>query len=257
MGGLLLMAGLLIFAVVPIAAQDRSSLTNSGLETSAGAGLVPVGDIAALQESILLLRATVQELSQSLAIANSEAEMFKRHAADLALQLDTLGFADLESNPERLESRLLTAVRELRRSQSENEAMRAQMLILVESVVALLGQVDSLEPVFRVDIEKSLRQANEFLGEHSTPEAPAVEASLTDAMIVDVKNDLSLVVVNVGSRQNVQLGMRFTVLRGQRPVGTILVIDVRDRISGGIIQNLVSEDQPIQVGDRLRVETRF
>ena len=36
----------------------------------------------------------------------------------------------------------------------------------------------------------------------------------------------------------------------------IRIIDVRDRISGAVIQNLVSEEDSIKTGDRLRVDAR-
>jgi len=234
-------------------------LTNSGLIDPTGAltGAPAVApSYAELQESVLLLRATITELSESLAISNSEAEMFKRQSADLALQLDALGFADLQANPEKLEGRVISAVRELRRVQEENDALRAQLVTLIESIVAVTA-MSELEPGLRADIEKEMRQANSLLGPNpGIAEAPAVEPTLTDAMIVDVKNDLGLIVANVGNRQDVRIGMPFAVLRGREIIGSVLIIDVRERISGAIIQNLVSENQTIQVGDRLRVETR-
>ena len=50
--------------------------------------------------------------------------------------------------------------------------------------------------------------------------------------------------------------MPFQVWRDNRRIGEVRVIDVRDRISGAVVQNLVSEENPIQAGDRLRVDAR-
>ncbi|MFV0417048.1 MAG: hypothetical protein ACK5NG_11875 [Chthoniobacterales bacterium] len=213
--------------------------------------------MAELQESVVLLRSTVEELSKSLAISNSEAEMFKRQSADLALQLDALGFADLDTNPGKLEARLLGAVKELRRVQEQNNSLRNELLVTLDALVTVLGSSESIPAELRADIESKMRKSNQVLGVKGDVEtAKPIRATLTDAMIVDVKNDLSLVIINVGKDQQVHIGTPFNVLRGKETIGSVLVVDVRDRISGAIIQNLESENQTIQVGDRVRVKTR-
>jgi hypothetical protein len=50
--------------------------------------------------------------------------------------------------------------------------------------------------------------------------------------------------------------MPFQVRRGNDLIGTIRVVDVREKIAGGVIQNLSSENQKIQVGDRLKVDAQ-
>jgi hypothetical protein len=50
--------------------------------------------------------------------------------------------------------------------------------------------------------------------------------------------------------------MPFQVWRDNRKIGTVRVVDVRDRICGAIIQNLESEKEPVKTGDRLRVDAR-
>ena len=93
-----------LFALLPLArlgAQSSRSLTDSenGILLAQGVAItVPQADEdldnpEALQEKIFLLRSSVKSLTESLAIANSEAEVFKRQAADLALKLEALGIA--------------------------------------------------------------------------------------------------------------------------------------------------------------------
>jgi hypothetical protein len=50
--------------------------------------------------------------------------------------------------------------------------------------------------------------------------------------------------------------MPFGVWRGDRRIALVRVVDVREKISGAVIQNLESDKEPIKTGDRLRVETR-
>lgn len=245
------------------AGQTQRSLTDSGLGSPALRSPAeryfaePEENPAALEESILLLRASIKELSESLAIANTEAELFKRQAADLSMRLEALGLAGVEGDPARLEQRLITAMRELRRLQDQNEEARMGLVSLTEAVLALVHSARDVDPGLRSAVEAELRRTTEILG---TPpgieEAPAVEATLTDGRVMEVKNELSLIVANIGERQGVRIGMPFQVVRDGTLVGSVMAVDVRERISGAIIQNLESEDNPIRTGDRLLVETR-
>ena len=99
-----------------------------------------------------------------------------------------------------------------------------------------------------------MKESTEILGlSAKTPsDVPLVPERLTDSVIVSVKDELALIVANVGLRHGVRLGMPFDVVRGDTVIGTIRFVDVRDKISGAIIQNL-SKNETIKVGDRLRV----
>jgi hypothetical protein len=67
---------------------------------------------------------------------------------------------------------------------------------------------------------------------------------------------MALVVGNIGKKQGVNVGMPFQVWRESRKIGDVRVVDVRDRICGAVIQNLVTEKEQIKKGDRLRVDAR-
>ena len=71
-------------------------------------------------------------------------------------------------------------------------------------------------------------------------------------MIVSVKEDLALIIANIGIRHGVRLGMPFDVIRDQTVIGTVRIVDVRDKIAGALIQNL-SDRETVKVGDRLKV----
>ncbi len=255
-------AGLFTLLTVPATAQGDRSLTSSEwlappAREVANNPIVPRTHPAALQENVLLLRATVQELSKSLALANSEAETFKRQASELALRLDTLGLAELENNQDSLEQKLLTSVRELRMLQQRALALENQLAALTEGMVTLIQISKDMPPEIRMDLETRLRETNELLGSvPGTEKATAVESDLTNALVLDVKPELSLLIANVGSKQGVRIGTPFRVFRGSQIVGSALVVDVRERICGAIIQDLENEDNPAKQGDRLRAITR-
>jgi hypothetical protein len=61
------------------------------------------------------------------------------------------------------------------------------------------------------------------------------------------------VVLNLGSKHGIRVGMPFQVTRGDKEIGSVSVVDVRDKIAGAVIQQLTSEQDPIKVGDHLKV----
>ena len=212
---------------------------------------------AALQERVIVLRATIEELTHSLALANAEAETFKRQTEELTLKIDALGLAGLDSNPESIEQKLVTSVRDLRQEQARSLELENALLGLSESVISLLQQTEEVHPEVRLDLETRLRQTNDLLGLNPTAaDAPAVESSLTNALVVDSRPQLALVILNVGRTHGVRIGTPFRLLRGDSLIGQALVVDVRERISGAIVQNLTQEDNNVRTGDRAIVVTQ-
>jgi len=288
--GRLALAGCLWITLAGVtSAQSRSSLTDRDSGDAAS--------VARLNEQLLLARESIRSLTESLALANSEAEIFKRQAEDVQAKFDAL--APTAENGGEVSERLLATINELTRQQKENALLLERLLAVSEGVQIFLKSVESADNEEREAFEKGLQtQASdpsdpeaqaeaksllEIVTRSRTAQAEArarlegelravdrlvgvgaadeVEANaggptLTDASIVEVKPEFSLTVANIGRAAGVRVGMPFQVWRGNRRVGEVRVIDVRDRISGAVVQNLVSEEDPIQVGDRLRVDAR-
>lgn len=79
-------------------------------------------------------------------------------------------------------------------------------------------------------------------------------ADLTSGKILDIKSNLSLVIANLGARNGVNIGMPFQVWRNNHFVGSVQVVDVRDNISGAIVQNINTAQDILRVGDQLHVD---
>jgi hypothetical protein len=138
------------------------------------------------------------------------------------------------------------------------KALRAQATKVEAEAKALLDSMTrsrSAQAEARASLEMELRAADRMLGVGAGDDLDA-GPTLTDASVVEVKPEFALVVANIGRNAGVKVGMPFQVWRDNRRVGDVRVIDVRDRISGAVIQNLVSEEDSIQTGDRLRVDAR-
>ncbi len=242
----MVLAGCLLITLAGNAsAQSQGSLTTRDLGGAA--------KVARLNEQLLLAREAIRSLTESLALANGEAEIFKRQAEDLQTKFDALapGSGDGE-----IEERLLGAVNELGRQQNENSVLLERLLGLSEGVQAFMKSSQGTDPEIRAALEQELRLANSVLVAGSGADQAAGGPTLTDASVVEVKPEFALIVANIGRDAGVKVGMPFQAWRDDRRIGDVRVIDVRDRISGAVIQNLVSEEDPIKTGDRLRVDAR-
>lgn len=288
--GRLVLAGCLSITLAgPASAQSRSSLTDRDSGDAA--------KVARLNEQLLLAREAIRGLTESLALANSEAEIFKRQAEELQAKFDAL--APAAEGGGTLEERLLNAVNDLTREQKQNAALLDRLLSLAEGVQVFLKSIEGSDnderDAFKADLQKraadtgdpaaqaearallaaveraettqaesraalesELRATDRLLGAGDGAELDpkAAGPTLTDAAVVEVKPEFALVVANIGRNAGARVGMPFQVWRGNRRVGEVRVIDVRDRLSGAVVQNLVSEEDSIKVGDRLRVDAR-
>ena len=246
--GRLVLAGCLTITLAGFAsAQSLRSLTDTVSGDAAA--------MAHLNEQLLLTREAIRNLTESLALANSEAEIFKRQAEDLQVKFDAL--APSYGDQKKLEERLLAETNELAVLQKENALLLERMLALAEGVQAFMKTAENADPELRALLEKELRTADRLLGLGSDELEPSSAGpTLTDASVVEVKPDFALVVANIGRNAGVRVGMPFQVWRDNRRIGEVRIIDVRDRLSGAVVQNLVSEENQIQAGDRLRVDAR-
>jgi hypothetical protein len=139
----------------------------------------------------------------------------------------------------------------------EKEAYREQLLKLTETMLRYTKSAEAADPQARAEVEAQLRATAQLLTEESSalPEDEA-RPNLMDGKVLSVKEEWSLVVGNVGAEQGVKIGMPLRVVRGGKTIATLRVVDVREKISGAVIQELDSEKIRIRVGDRLQVDAR-
>ena len=214
-----------------------------------------------LKQQLAEAQDAIKSLTDSLAVANSEAEVFRRESAEMKLRMEALGVDGLSADKSKLEQRLLKAVRDLQLVQNEKDKLADELVQLSEAVLRFTKGANSEDAEARLALEGRMRSVADALGIPGN-ESPgnasnvAVPADLMNGMVVSIKDELSLVVANIGSRHGVKVGMPLRVIRGGEEVGTVRVVDVREKISGAVIQSLESEKNKIKVGDRLRVDAR-
>jgi hypothetical protein len=257
-----------VMLVQELAAQGNSSLSESkneraGLDDAATAGtqsseMTSSGLLQQnedLQKRLSVAEESLKALTSSLAESNAEAELFRRKYSDLQLQMEALGLASASKDRAKLEQRLLAAVSDLQLAKKEREEYRNQMLRLDEAVLCYLKTSQSGDAKARMDVETYLRSIDKLVTKSSeTPDSP--EPGLMDGNVISVKDEWSFVVGNLGEKQGVKVGMPMRVMRGDRRIATLRVVDVRQKICGAVIQEMDSKRDTIKVGDRLQVDAQ-
>jgi hypothetical protein len=129
------------------------------------------------------------------------------------------------------------------------------MLRLNEAVLCYLRTSQGGDAKARMDVEAQLRSINTLITKSaSAPDVP--EPGLMDGNVISVKEEWSFVVGNLGEKQGVKIGMPMRVMRDDRKIATLRVVDVRQKICGAVIQEMDSKKQQIKVGDRLQVDAQ-
>ncbi|MBO0694789.1 MAG: hypothetical protein J2P56_01680, partial [Verrucomicrobia bacterium] len=209
-----------------------------------------------LQRQLSIAQESLKALTSGLAESNAEAELFRRKYSDLQLQMEALGLASASRDRSKLEQRLLAAVSDLQLAQKERDEYREQMLRLDEAVLCYLKTSQSGDAKARMDVETQLRGIDKLVAKSSTNEPESPEPSLMDGNVISVKDDWSFVVGNVGEKQGVKIGMPMRVMRGDKRIATLRVVDVRQKICGAVIQEMDSKKETVRVGDRLQVDAQ-
>jgi hypothetical protein len=239
-----------------LAAEGNSSLSESKVE-NVEQGVTPAALLAQneeLRKQLSIQQESVKTLTSSLAESNAEAELFRRKFSDLQLRMEALGLASANKDRAKIEQRLLTAVSDLQLAQKERDEYRDQMLRLNEAMLRYLKTSQGGDAQARMDVEAQLRGTNALAARSTSPPSNSAQPSLMDGSVISVKEEWSFVVGNFGEKQGVKIGMPLRVMRGERKIATLRVVDVRQQICGAVIQEMDSEKEKIKVGDRLQVD---
>lgn len=128
----------------------------------------------------------------------------------------------------------------------ENEQLRARLAQVdaqVAELTVLLAEARAALDQAQVQGE----QLNAFAGARM---AGGVEASAR--RVREVNRELELVVIDGGADDGLRTGLVLAVLRDERVVARVRVVEVRNKISGARVETVLGDEYPRQ-GDRLIV----
>lgn len=126
---------------------------------------------------------------------------------------------------------------------NEVKVLKDQVGNLVEALAGARLEVDSL---------RARLAAREFTGNSSVSLRPAQMGAVESVppQLLGVDRELRMAALDKGSRQGIQPGAVFAVLRGDRIVAELETVDVREKVAGAVIVNVQSGMFP-EPGDRL------
>lgn len=257
--GVVAMAAALIFltAIQTLHAQEKSSLTD--FESSSSHEKLNISheeilDPCELQEKLVLAEEKNKLITKSLIQANIEAEVLRKQNQVLLEKFDVLSLGSLSSDPSSIEAKLLNSLSEIRLLKDKANKANDAVIALSESLAVLLKTSTNINPQSRMAVEIEIRKASSILNSFSVKQENNKPSDLSGGKIIDVQENIELVVANIGSKSGVKLGMTFSVLRNEKKIATVCVIDVRENISGATIQNLISDNIPVEKGDVLQAD---
>ncbi len=202
---------------------------------------------ARAEEAEARRRAVVESLAEAVRV--SEEQMTAARETELRLQ--ALGVDLLSPDAQSLEQRLLKAVRDLDIASQEGERRAAAIRRLSETFLKVLATTPQLDAKIRSEAEASLAEADASLASENAPASDP--ADLSKARVVSIDDGIGLVVFDAGRRSGLRVGTPVALLREGRPLYSALVVDVRDSISGAVLQERLAEAGEVQVGDGIRL----
>jgi hypothetical protein len=191
----------------------------------------------------------IRLLTENLAIARTESELFQKKWSEAQLRAQTLGINFADETATQAQRQFVESMRALYLAQAERQRLIDQLQRLetaVEQGADVPGELGRT---------KALLAATEPASPAATGEGAAGRRSagtLESTTVLDVNADLRLVVLNIGLLEGARVGMPLVVLRGDRVVAELRIVEVRQRISGALVERM-EKKITLKAGDKARV----
>ena len=168
--------------------------------------------------------AAIKTLTESLTIARTESELFQQLWTEAQLRAQTLGANLGDSDANAAQRQLVESLRSLYLAEAERQRLIEQLKRLLEATqtgLNVTGEVARTKTLLAIE----------------KPAAPqATKSSLDTARVLEFDPRLRLVVMDVGAMQGARVGMPFIVVRGDRVIAWVRVVEVRQKICGALIE---------------------
>jgi hypothetical protein len=185
-------------------------------------------------------------LTENLAVARTESELFQKRWSEEQLRAQALGVNFADDSGRQVQRQLVESVRALYLAEAERQRLVAQLQRLLDAVQ---GQGDVTGELVRT---RALLAATDRPATGGTRPAGSADGALDAARVLEVNPNLRLVVLNIGLLQGARIGMPVVILRGDRVVAELKIVEVRRRICGALIER-VERKVTLQAGDVGRV----
>ncbi len=207
---------------------------------------------ASLQDAQVRSELQRKELVKSLSEAVRVSEEHVAAARELQLKLQAFGIDLFTQDEASLEQRLLKAVRDLDITQQELDRRTTQLTALSEAFLKYLQATSDAPADERVAAQEAIDEAGKALADLADAEK-GEGRDLSKTQIVSIDSEIGLIVLDAGREAGLRVGTPITILRGQRPIYSAMIVDVRDSITGAVLQDRLADVQDVAVGDGIRL----
>ncbi len=208
-----------------------------------------VAGLAVAQEGNAPSAGTPQKATaEALAAANLELDSLREELSRSRLQIEALGLSALSPEARAIQERLAKALGELSVTRRNLLSLSQSHEQLLETGAALVSS--PAESSARAAFQQAMKRAGEARRKASEA-APA--SSLEAARVVSYKSDIALAVVSVGRLSGLRPGTPMVVTRGDQPIASGVVVDLRDNVAGVLITG--TDQQAVRAGDSARPRT--
>lgn len=137
---------------------------------------------------------------------------------------------------------------------AENRGLRGRLEEKEREVEALQRQL--AETMAQLDLAR-VPEVNRRTAEASAPVANSGVAvdDIARVRVLDVNRDMQVAVVSGGAGAGMKAGMRFYVLRDDRMIAQLKLVDVREHVAGGLIERVEKGNFP-EAGDRVMLSSK-
>src|SRR5690606_26784745 len=103
----------------------------------------------------------------------------------------------------------------------------------------------------RSEAEAAIAAAGRTLADRTVESAG--ENDISQAKVVSIDSGVGLVVFDAGRGSGVRIGTPITVVRGDKAIYSAMIVDVRESISGAVLQDRMADEGEVEVGDGIRL----
>ena len=192
----------------------------------------------------------IRLLTENLAVARTESELFQKQWREAQLRAQALGVNFADDSARQTQRQLVESVRALYLAEVERQRLVEQLQRLLDAVQKqgdIAGELARTKALLAAAEKPAANEAGKTGGA-----VGQAGGTLGAATVLDVNPDLRLVVLNVGLLQGARIGMPLVVLRGDRVIADLKIVDVRQRICGALIER-TEKQVTLKTGDVARV----
>ena len=192
----------------------------------------------------------IRLLTENLAVARTESELFQKQWREAQLRAQALGVNFADDSARQTQRQLVESVRALYLAEVERQRLVEQLQRLLDAVQKqgdIAGELARTKALLAAAEKPAANEAGKTCGA-----VGQAGGTLGAATVLDVNPDLRLVVLNVGLLQGARIGMPLIVLRGDRVIAELKIVDVRQRVCGALIER-TEKQVTLKTGDVARV----